>query len=295
MIKAQIPSEMNDNESFAPHTEAYPELMGAFNTFLEGRKHEMCAKKFDNDTELIEWTIRVVLDFLRDDNAYLQKLTSVQRTLAYNCIMLFGQLCNCRNAANVAYCSYDDVITWNSGLRERAGRRSGFFSGLCLSAATKCERFKEPHRALNSVADNSDFRALKKSLETIRLGESYGDALRDFVVGLDSFIAKNVVTRPVLKGTPEMDKKTLELIQGILGFLHAHGSNEDAKMEEEQISIFLEEHSASVVWPSDTDTRSSERFFVSYDSALTAAKDIRPCITCGKTTLRGSRILPSAD
>ena len=283
-------------ESFATHTRAYSTLQSSLDQFLAECKRMIDAKKFDNSNDIIEWTIGLLQEFLRDDNAYTQKLTKSERMLADNCIMQFRQLCSCRKKIEFVYGSYDDIDKWNSGLRERAIKKTGVFSvpGICLTA-TKLGSGKCAKKALESVAADFEIGELRKSLATIRCGDGFWNVFRDFVIDFDSFIAKNAAPPPAPKEKPKLDKATLGLMQEILGFLHSHIADGSAKAEEEQISIFLEEHGARVVWPKEDDSHSDDHFFVSYDSTLTEAKDIRPCIICGNFTLRGSRILPSAN
>ena len=282
------------SESFAAHTSAYSALQTSLDLFLADCKKMIDAKKFDDSNDIIEWTTGLLQEFLREDNDYTQKLTKAERTLADNCIMQFRQLCSCRKKIEFVYCSYDNIDKWNSGLRERAIRRGvDFIPGLCLKA-TKLGSCKGAKKALEAVTVDTEIGELRKSLATIRCGDGYWNAVRAFVIDFDSFIAKNAVPPPAPKERPKLDKATLELMQEMLGFLHSRIADGNAKEEEEQVCIFLEEHDARVIWPREDDSQSSDHFFVSYDSTLTEVKDIRPCIICGKHTLRGARMLPSA-
>ena len=284
-------------ESFATHTCAYPMLQDPLDLFLENCKRMMSAEKPDYGIDLIERTIGLLQDFLREDNAYTQKLTKPQRTLADDCIMQFRQLYKCRREFEFVHCSYDDIDKWNSEMRERAIKKTKPLSAarFCLNVSKLGSKGRDARKAIETVVVDSEIGELRKSLATIRCGDGFLNTFRDFVIDFDSFLAKNAAPLPAPKEKPKLDKSTLELIQEILGFLHSHIADDSAKAEEEQISIFLEEHNARVIWPKEEDVHSSDHFFVSYDSTLTESKDIRPCVICGNLTLRGSRILPSAN
>lgn len=288
-----INSAIYTGDTFEIHTSAYVELEVALSLYLKKSK-ERITKKFCDYISALECAVELLYNFFHDDNGYVQKLTKSQREIARDSIGQFLTLCGCRKKFDFDYCSYDEISEWNHVLRERAIKNADVLSMACLNV-TRLGNLEGPKNALQSVTDDTCIKELCNKLLTVRIGDKFLNVFKEFVSDFDSFIAKNAAPPPAPKEKPKLDKATLGLMQEILGFLHSHIADGTAKAEEEQISIFLEEHDARVVWSNEDDSHSNDHFFVSYDSALTEAKDIRPCIICDNFTLRGSRILPSAN
>ena len=285
---------VDDNrESFTTHTGAFALLSEAIGTFISIYKDKQ--PELGDDIDFIVWTIGLLQEFYQDENVYIQKLTAFQKRFANNCLIIFKQLIQLRESVVVENCTYEKINAWNNDRRENAHKLMTFPHKVCFKVANTLDRYADTEKCVNSTIRESDIRSLMETLAILSVSDGFWNAFKQFVVDFDSFIAKNAVTSSIAKEKSTPDKATLELMQEMLGFLHSHANLEEAKAEEEQIIIFLEEHEANVIWPGKDDMRTNDHFFVSYDSNLSEAKDIRPCIVCDKITLRGARILPSAD
>lgn len=261
-------------------TQAYEKFRPAWEQFAQTLSFEDV--KIESKPLFLLLAADAAGEFMRGDNAYVKSLSASER----NCI---------RGALSILK-SFLQLQTNDPAMPDEDQEK---FAASLITASMNRRRkkdapmvsFVEGLLQKKPVVTSNDIQKAKQAVSST-VEASFMKAFADFMGELDSFAAENARIEVTIPKPPPFGKRTLVMLQQVLGVLHSI-STEDAGKEAARLERHLRAEGATVVWPPKELERETEEFFVVAIPGLEAPKDVQPFIQYQDIRLRGEKNMPS--